>query len=183
MAVGAVLAIALDPNSGGRRRALIRAKVIRGAHRAARGADATLRDVTNRARGMAAGARARVWSEDVDDTRLHERVRAKLGRACSHPHAIDVEVRDGEVTLRGPILADEVFDLLDTAASVPGVHAVASELDPYESPDGVPALQGGGRRAGPALERLMAPWAPATRAMVGAAALAASGFAIAYARR
>jgi hypothetical protein len=94
-----------------------------------------------------------------------------------------VEVTEGEVTLRGPILADEVRDVLDTAASVRGVHAVVNELDPYESPDGVPSLQGAGRRAGPTLVLLPPYWAPATRALVGAAALAASGIAIAYARR
>jgi hypothetical protein len=183
MAVGAALAMAFDPDSGGRRRALIRDTVVRGAHLTARGADATLRDVTHRARGLAAATRGRMWREDVDDMRLVERVRSRLGRACSHPHALDVEVTEGEVTLRGPILADEVRDVLDTAASVRGVHAVVNELDPYESPDGVPSLQGAGRTAGPTLVLLPPYWAPATRALVGAAALAASGIAIAYARR
>jgi hypothetical protein len=183
MAVGAALAMAFDPHSGGRRRALIRDKVVRGAHLTTRGADATLRDMGNRARGIAAATRSRVWREDVDDVRLVERVRARLGRACSHPHALDVEVTEGEVTLRGPILADEVRDVLDTAASVRGVHAVVNELEPHESAIGVPSLQGAGRRAGPTLDLLQSHWAPATRAMVGAAALAASGIAIAYARR
>jgi hypothetical protein len=183
MAVGAALAMILDPNSGGRRRALIRDKVVRGAHLTARGADATVRDMTNRARGMAALARGRVWTEDVDDSRLLERVRSKLGRVCSHPHAIHVEVRDGEVTLRGAILADEVRDVLDTSASVRGVHSVVNELEPHDAANGVPSLQGTGRRAGSTVDLLQKNWAPATRALVGAAALAAGGVAIAYSRR
>ena len=183
MAVGAALAMILDPNNGGRRRALIRDKVVRGAHVTARGADATVRDVANRARGMAAATRGRMWTEDVDDSRLLGRVRSKLGRVCSHPHAIHVEVREGEVTLRGPILAEEVRDVLDTAASVRGVHSVVNELEPHDAADGVPSLQGMGRRAGPALDLLQTSWAPATRALVGAAALAAGGVALAYARR
>lgn len=183
MAVGAALAMAFDPDSGGRRRALIRDKVARAAHLTARGADATLRDMTNRARGMAAATRGRMWTEDVDDVRLLERVRARLGRACSHPHAIAVEVREGEVTLRGPILADEVRDVLNMAASVRGVHSVVNELDPHETAEGIPSLQGRGRRAGPSLDLLQSHWSPATRALVGAAALAASGVALAYARR
>jgi hypothetical protein len=183
VAVGAALAIVLDPNSGGRRRALIRDKIVRGANLTARGADATMRDMANRARGIAAATRGRMWNEDVDDARLMERVRAKLGRACSHPHAIDIDVHDGEVTVRGPILAGEVRDVLDTAASVRGVHSVVNELDPYESPDGVPSLQGTGRLAGPDLDLFQSTWAPATRALVGAAALAAGGFALAYSRR
>jgi hypothetical protein len=182
MAVGAALAMAFDPDNGGRRRALIRDKVARAAHLTARGADATMRDMTNRARGVAAATRGRIWSEDVDDTRLLERVRARLGRACSHPHAIAVEVREGEVTLRGPILADEVRDVLDTAASVRGVHSVVNELDPHETAEGVSSLQGQGRRAGPSWDLLHTHWSP-TRALVGVAALAASGVALAYARR
>jgi len=39
---------------------------------------------------------------------LPEPVCATLGRLCSHPRALDVDVRDGEVTLRGPILAADV---------------------------------------------------------------------------
>ena len=183
MAVGAALAMVFDPNSGGRRRALIRDQVVRGAHLTARGADATVRDMANRARGIAAATRGRLWSEDVDDPRLIERVRAKLGRVCSHPHAIDVDVREGEVTLRGPILAEEVKDVLDMAASVRGVHSVVNELEPHETSEGIPSLQGLGRRAGPSLDVLQSNWAPATRALVGAAALAAGGFALAYSRR
>lgn len=183
MAVGAALAMVFDPNSGGRRRALLRDKMVRGAHLTAEGADATIRDMRNRAVGIAAATRARLWNEDVDDARLLERVRSKLGRVCSHPHAVDVEVRDGEVTLRGPIFADEVRDVLDASATVRGVHSVVNELDPHESAEGIPALQGQGRRAGPTLDLFQSHWAPATRALVAAGALAAGGFALAYARR
>jgi hypothetical protein len=183
MAIGAALALALDPDQGNRRRALVRDKMVRGTRITGDALDATVRDMGNRARGMAAAARGRFWSEEVDDARLIERVRAKLGRACSHPHAIDVYVHDGEVTLTGPVLADEVRGLLTAAASVRGVHSVVNELEPYESADGVPSLQGEGRLAGPSIDLLQSNWAPATRALVGAAALAAGGIAIAYARR
>jgi hypothetical protein len=183
MAVGAALAVVLDPNRGGRRRALIRDKVVRGAHLTARRAEATMRDVANRVRGVAAATRGRIWTEEVTDSRLLARVRAKLGRACSHPHAIDVEVRDGEVTMGGPILADEVRDVLDAAASVRGVHAVVNELEPHDTADGVPSLQGIGRTSRRSLNVLQNTWTPATRALIGAAALAAGGFALAHSRR
>lgn len=183
LAIGAALALAFDPNQGRRRRALIRDKVVRGTRRTGEALDATARDMTNRARGIAAATRGRVWSEDVDDHRLLERVRAKLGRVCSHPHAIDVEVHDGEVTLRGPVLADEVRDLLNAAASVRGVGSVINELEPHDSPEGIPSLQGEGQVAGSSFDLLQPNWAPATRALVSAAALAAGGLAIAYSRR
>jgi gas vesicle protein len=183
MAIGAALALAFDPDQGNRRRALIRDKMIRGTRRTGEALDATVRDMRNRAEGIAAATRSHLRHEDVDDARLGERVRAKLGRVCSHPHAIDVYVRDGEVTLIGPVLAEEVRDLLSAAASVRGVHAVVNELEPHESAEGVPSLQGEGRVTGPSLDLLQSNWAPATRALVGAAALAAGGLAIAYSRR
>jgi hypothetical protein len=183
MAVGAALVYVLDPDRGGRRRALVRDKVVRGSRLTGEAVDATLRDMQNRARGVAAVARGRLRREEVDDTRLLERVRAKLGRVCSHPHAIDVEVQDGEATLRGPALADEVKALLTAAASVRGVHSVVNDLEPHDSPDGIPALQGDGRLAGSSVDLLQRNWAPATRALVSVAAVAAGGLAIAYARR
>ena len=133
---------------------------------------------------MVAGTRARLTTGPVDDRRLRERVRAKIGHACSHPHAIDVDAADGIVTLRGPVLADEVQTLLATVRTVPGVLAAVSRLEAHESADGVPALQGRGTLAQPSLDILHRDWAPATPALVTAAGLAAAGLCMAaYARR
>jgi hypothetical protein len=182
--LGATLAFMLDPGAGGRRRALVRDKAIWSAKRTARALDATARDVAHRTTGIAAATRGRWSSGEVDDETLLERVRAKLGRVCSHPHAIDVEPRDGEVTLRGPILAAEIDDVLATAASVRGVRAVVNELEPHKSADGIPSLQGEGRVAGPALDILQSNWAPATQALVALGAFAAAGMMMGlYARR
>jgi hypothetical protein len=170
MAVGAALVFVLG-------------KVARGGHLTSETVDAKLRHLRNRARGIAAETLGRLRSDAVDDDRLRERVRSKLGRVCSHPRAIEVYVSDGEVTLLGPALADEVRTLLTTAASVRGVHAVVNDLEPHDSPDGVPALQGDGRLAGSRFDLQPQNWAPATRALVSVAAVAAGGLAIAYARR
>jgi hypothetical protein len=90
---------------------------------------------------------------------------------------------DGEVTLRGPILANEADRLLATAESVGGVRRVIDELDPYENGDAVPALQGNGRVAGPTLAIMQRRWAPATRALVSASLLATGACLAVYARR
>lgn len=172
--LGAALAYIFDPAAGGRRRALVRDKAIRGAHLTGRGLDATMCDMTNRARGIVAATRGRLSSEHVDDDTLIERVRAKLGRACSHPRAIDVLASDGEVTLRGPILASELDDVLATVGAVRGVSMVTSELEPHESAQGIPSLQGEGRVAGPSIDILQRNWAPATRALVGMGAVVAA---------
>ena len=145
--------------------------------------DATLRDVLNRAGGIAAAAVGRLRRDEVDDEWLRQRVRSKIGRACSYPRAIHVYVNDGEVTLIGPALADEVRALLTAAASVRGVHSVVNDLEPHDTAAGVPALQGNSRPAGLDLALLQRSWPPATRAIVGVAAVAAGGLALAYSRR
>jgi hypothetical protein len=110
----------------------------------------------------------------IDDTRLIERVRAALGRVCSHPRAIDVEAIDGEITLRGDVLGSEAEAVLAAVRSVRGVNDVFDDLDKHAGADGVPS----------SLDLLQRRWAPATRTLVGMAAVAAAAFSVAaYARR
>jgi gas vesicle protein len=182
--IGAALQFIADPRTGRRRRALATDQLVRASRKTRDALDATARDVTNRTSGIAAAARARWTDEDVDDWRLLERVRAKLGRACSHPRAIDVDVAEGAITLRGPILAAEVDNLLAAVGGVRGVLSVTNALEPHESAEGVPALQGHGNVADPELDILQRHWAPATQALVTAAGLAATAVCMAaYARR
>ncbi|HET9195768.1 MAG TPA: BON domain-containing protein [Vicinamibacterales bacterium] len=183
IAIGAVAASILDPGRGARRRALLRDKAVRATRVTSDAFETTMRDLSNRTRGFAAETRGWIEERAVNDARLLERVRARLGRVSSHPRAIDVEAQGGQVTLRGPVLSSEVQDLLSAAADVRGVRSVINELAPHDSSEGVPALQGRGRLAGPRLDLLQSRWAPATRALVGAAAVAAGGLAIAYRRR
>ena len=181
--LGALAMFLLDPDRGGRRRALVRDKAVLTTRKTRDGVDAAARDVMNRTRGIAAATRGRLAREAVSDDTLVERVRARLGRACSHPRAIDVYAVDGEVTLTGPILAAEVEDVMATVAAVRGVTGIVNALDAHETSEGVSALQGDGRRAGPALDILQRRWAPGTRALVGAGVAAAGLAGAAYARR
>jgi hypothetical protein len=182
--IGAFLLFMADPRAGRRRRALVRDQFVRASRKTRDALDATARDVANRASGTVAAARGRWTDERVDDRQLLERVRAKLGRACSHPHAIDADVADGAVTLRGPILANEVDNVLATIRSVRGVLSVTNALETHESAEGVPALQGEGSIADPELDILQRNWAPATQALVTAAGLAATAVCVAaYVRR
>jgi gas vesicle protein len=184
MGIGAAVAFMADPRAGRRRRALARDQFVRAGRQTRDALDATARDLANRTSGVVAATRGRITDRDVDDDRLIERVRARLGRACSHPRAIDVAATDGTVTLRGPILASEVANVLSTVRAVRGVQSVTNELEAHESADGIPALQGEGNVADPSLDILQRNWAPATQALVTAAGLAATGICIAaYARR
>jgi uncharacterized membrane protein len=170
---GAGLMYLMDPDRGARRRALVRDQAVRASHRLAEGAEATGRDLRNRASGTAAELRSRFRREMADDEILHERVRAALGRVVSHPGAVTVSVTDGQVTLQGQVLAHELDDLVRTVAAVRGVSDVRNELVVSSSPEGVPSLQGGRRReARPELAQDN--WAPATRlaaGMIGGGAL------------
>ena len=182
-AAGSMLMFMLDPNNGRRRRALVRDKVVRAGRKSREGLDATARDVANRAAGVAATARNR-WSHDyADEPTLAARVRSKLGRASSHPRAIEVDVHFDEVTLSGPVLAWEADDILSAVRGVKGVDAVHDQLHRHDTADGVPALQGRGRAAGSATDILENNWSPATRAMVGLTLLAGLCVALGAARR
>ena len=181
--VGAAVAFMLDPDRGRRRRALVRDKMTRATHLTRDGLDATARDLSNRARGIVAATRGRFSEGVVSDERLAARVRAKLGRVSSHPRAIEVFARDGEVILRGQILADEAMHAIDYVSSIRGVRDVINELELYETAEGVPSLQGAGRTAGWDLDIMQSNWAPATRALVSASVIATGVCLAAYARR
>jgi hypothetical protein len=180
---GAALAFMFDPDRGARRRAMVRDKAVRGTRRTRRAVDATICDMSNRARGIAASARGRWSGAPIDDITMVERVRARMGRVSTHPRAIDVDARDGVVTLSGPILAAEVQDVMSTTAGVAGVVSVVNELDVHDSAEGIPSLQGEGQRAGSSYDLFQRTWAPGTRALVGIGIAAASLAAVNYARR
>lgn len=140
---GAAAAYLLDPETGGRRRALIRDKAIHTARVLGRTANSTARDIAHRARGLVASSAHLVRAEDVPDAVLVERVRAALGRVTSHPHAINVTAQEGHVVLSGPILAGEVSRVVERVSGVRGVQGLENLLDVHASADHVPALQGG----------------------------------------
>jgi uncharacterized membrane protein len=161
--LGAILMYILDPDRGNRRRAILRDKLVRAAHKTGDAMDASARDLSHRARGMVAEARSRIRHEPVADDILVERVRAKLGRVVSHPGSIDVTVHDGRVALRGPILHDEVNRALATTYLVRGVRAVDNQLEVHAEPGDVPGLQGGRTRPGMRTGPMQRVWPPAMR--------------------
>src|SRR5918994_1364966 len=172
-AVGVALMYFLDPNSGRRRRARTRDRVVHAARLVNEGAKVTARDTVHRAQGAWAEAkRLFVHDEEVSDDVLIGRVRAELGRVVSHPHAIEVAAGGGHVTLTGPILGHEVRPLLRVTRRVPGVRAVSDQLTVYSDPTHVSSLQGGEPRSGERFELLQENWSPAARVVAGGAGAA-----------
>jgi gas vesicle protein len=182
--VGMAVAFLFDPSRGRRRRALATDQIRRARRKTRDALDATARDIANRTVGAVAATRGRLANDDPDDATLVDRVRATLGRVCSHARAIKVEAANGIVTLRGPVLTTELDKVLGAVAAVRGVGSVCSELEAHESAGSVPALQGAGTVGGRTPDGLQRNWAPGTQALVAVAGLAATGVCLAaYVRR
>lgn len=139
----AAMLYVLDPVSGRGRRAHVRDKWVKARHQAHDTVAATRKDLSNRLHGIEAEVKARLQHEQVPDDVLLARVRAALGHSVSRSGAIEAEVKGGEVTVRGPVLTDELPHLLSRLRLVRGVRALHNRLRPYDEPGRTPALQGG----------------------------------------
>jgi hypothetical protein len=142
LGLGVGLMYFMDPERGRRRRTLVRDKVAHTTRVSSNALGGAGLDLAHRAAGLLARARGVLRRRPVDDGVLVERVRAKLGRLVSHPHAVDVNAIDGYVRLRGAVLQSEVPRLVRAVARVPGVRDVINALNVHLSAD-IPALQDG----------------------------------------
>ena len=174
---GVLVMYLLDPQQGRRRTALARDRLTRLARITSDFADASLRDLGQRSTGLSAELRGLLRPDTTSDEVLVDRVRSRIGRLTSHPHAVKVAAAAGGVTLSGPVLADEEGQLLQGVRSVRGVRRVENRLDVHRSADGIPALQGGTARPEPRPEFMQENWAPGPRLLMlaGGAALALCG--------
>ena len=166
LGAGAGLMYLFDPDRGACRRARLKDKAAHAINKTGAAAGSVSRDLTNRVRGLAAQAGSVFKSGDADDYTLAARVRSRMGRAVSHPGAIDVTAHDGVVTLSGDALTHELDTLLSCARSTPGVRGVDNQLQIHNRQGDIPNLQGGQgrrRRGGARFELMQSNWAPATR--------------------
>ncbi|GIZ50486.1 SRPBCC family protein [Noviherbaspirillum aridicola] len=157
-----------DQEHGRRRRKLASDKLRSAAARSGSAIDTASRDLGNRLHGLRAQAQRAMNRSNlmVDDEVLVARVRQRIGRAVSHPRAIDVRAQLGRVTLGGTVPAHEKPHLLAVVNKVLGVSHVEDRLVVHEEGMQVPAPQGGRQRG---LAR--SAWPPGWRA----AAVAAGG--------
>ncbi|HEU0204215.1 MAG TPA: SRPBCC family protein [Burkholderiaceae bacterium] len=166
LAVGGGLMYFLDPERGRRRRALARDRIVHLASAARRFPRVAGRDFGGRLAGLWAIATGWPRRPTSDET-LERRVRTRLGRIVSHPHAVRVSVHEGIVTLRGPILTHEVGPLIAGVLGVAGVRDIDNQLQAHERGDRVSSLQGGVPRGGNRLELMQEHWSPTARVMTG----------------
>ena len=143
MATGVVIEYLLDPDRGRARRVRLRDRAARETHRSRDHIGGWSRHLANRSRGVAANTRYHLAGRHTDDVVLRERARETLGRKVSHPHAVEVEVHSGVVTLHGDVLADEDRRACRALQRVPGVDHVEAHWTVHTDPAGVPTLRGG----------------------------------------
>lgn len=167
LGAGAGLMYLLDPDRGSRRRALVRDQLVHLGHEISDAVEVAGRDLSHRAQGAFHEARKKLDQQPVDDDVLIARVRAKMGRYVSHPHAIEVGASQGTVTLKGLVLSSEVEELVVAISHVPGVSRVINQLEPHQRGERVPSLQGGSPRSGEVIDLFQNRWAPATQFLVG----------------
>ena len=169
LGLGALLMYVLDPQTGRRRRAQARDKLIRYGRKTAEAIDITARDLKNRTLGLAAEARNLVSKKPQSDHALTQHVRASLAPLVSHPSSIEVTVENGKATLSGPVLAAEVDPLLSHVSSIRGITAVENRLEAHPEPGNIPGLQGEPaiRNSGQVPDAMQANWSPATRFIAG----------------
>ncbi|HVK61871.1 MAG TPA: BON domain-containing protein [Bdellovibrionales bacterium] len=146
---GSILAFVFDPVSGARRQAHLRDKATRFKNDSIFHGMKQARNIRNRARGaairMSKARRDRERASAVDDDTLLSRIRSEMGRKVSHARAVHVRVDEGDVTLTGAILKNEVDGLLAKIAKVPGVRRVINQLDAHAVPGHISGLQGEGK--------------------------------------
>jgi osmotically-inducible protein OsmY len=68
----------------------------------------------------------------VPDWVLGERTRLETWRTLAHPDSIQISVRDGRVTLWGPVLAGEAERLRRKLVKIPGLRTLDLQLTTRE---------------------------------------------------
>jgi len=134
LAVGVGAMYFLDPRDGARRRTVFRDKFLSAFGRMATSLEKQGRNLMNRTKGLASNARSSMSREQVDDQTLTDRIRATIGRYTDNVGAIEVQCVQGQVTLRGPIMASQLNRLLKATRGVRGVSGIDNQLDVRSQP-------------------------------------------------
>jgi hypothetical protein len=187
LAIGGGMMYLFDPQSGIRRRTILRDRSVRLSRKTGRAIGEARRQIETGYQRVSEGTQVAVGTlkrlaargETLDDAALEDRMRACIARHSSHPEAIVVSVRGGRATLGGPVLAREVREVLQCASAINGVTAVDNRLEVHAEAGSVPGLQGEPHSRG--LMRRF--WEASPGLRMAASATAASLLAVAAGRR
>lgn len=162
--LGAGLMYFMDPQHGARRRAMVRDKANRFVNSIDESIDKALEDTRNRTRGVLSEMTAKLSDEGAPDWILEERVRSNLGRLALHTGGVTVRADGGRIYLSGPVLREDEDAVVKAALRTRGVRGVENQLQVFDDPDSIPALQGEpSPRRNPRPDWLQRNWSPSTR--------------------
>ncbi len=167
-AVGSACMYYFDPARGKRRRAGVRDHATAAWNDVTNQLDKAQRDLINRTHGALAATKAVFTDHRTNESVLIPRVRSRVGRVISHPHAITVRAEDSRIVLEGAVLKHELHALLSAVRSVPGVSDVVNRLTVYDEAGDVSSLQGGVPRESRS-EFMQQNWTPVLRVASAAA--------------
>ncbi len=104
-ALGVAAMYYLNPETGRRRRALVRDKLTSLSHDARNQIRRNSRVAADRAKGVAQSTGVQLSGQPhaQSNEQLRDRIRSELGRLVSDPGAIEVVVHEGHVSLRGEV--------------------------------------------------------------------------------
>ncbi|WP_157991493.1 BON domain-containing protein [Caldimonas tepidiphila] len=139
----------LDPQHGRQRRTMVRDRFDTMTHDAGDYARAKGRMAADRIKGVASSASAPFagMRQSRNDRKLQKQLSSQLGRWVNQPQAIEVEVSQGDVCLRGHVLAAELDTLLSAVRAMPGVQHVDNQLEVHQDAGAMPALHHGANLA------------------------------------
>ncbi len=141
--IGVGLMYLLDPQSGRRRRALIRDQFFSFSNDVVANANKRAQDFKNRARGQVMEWRQRSGEQQVEDSVLKERARAQVGHVISHPGTLEFQARNGLIIIVGPVLRGEKIKIEDRLRKTRGVHSWdLSGIEEHDTAENIPGLQG-----------------------------------------
>jgi len=144
MIIGAMIMYVFDGHRGAKRRAYARDKLIHAGHLVGSTIRKRGRDLMHRIVGSVAEIRSSIRdrSSDIPDDILVDRVRSQLGHVVSHPGLLEVGACDGCVSVRGPVLRNEVDKIQNRLAKIRGVRDCRLELEPHADLDHVAGSRG-----------------------------------------
>lgn len=139
IAAGALAMYYLDPRAGRRRRALVRDRMVAAGHDASYFARRKAKRAADRLKGYLVAHRPGRLVRPDSDRQLHDRIRARLGHVMHHSRAVEVDVEQGRVRLRGHVLRHEMDRVIAEVGRMAGVRSVANQLISHETEAGIPA--------------------------------------------
>jgi hypothetical protein len=140
--LGAGLMALLDPGRGAARRSYIRGKTFHGLRVAGREGAKQFKRMQNELAGALAESKAKLLERNVPDEILIERVHAQLGHVVKNFGLLEIDARQGYVTVWGPTLRGERGKIIDRLQETRGVRNFYVQVEEHDNLDQVAGIHG-----------------------------------------